>query len=353
MIDIDDLYDHAVDQAVGALTDKQTNETLNLIFVTDLHHSSGGNQLRAARAIRELTSRLPLDLVVNGGDSAVNETKDQTLASQTEICHALRTPDVPVLSVKGNHDDNSIYGHDREELRGRHVIYPSETKRLIQDGVLDAARWDSTRPDGLYYFVDVEAKKTRVIVLDTIDIPYADPDSGTIEHFGQWEYAFSPEQLNWLANEALHLRDKSDWRVLIVSHVAIFQDEVFGADFPVRNGEALWGIVCAFRDGGSYDAEVGEGESVRRMAADFGQQGKRTVIGCLFGHVHFDQTVYRDGIPMISTLNACTNQDFPEAPERKVGTLSETAFDIVTVNFGQSRIDTYRFGAGEHRSISF
>lgn len=353
MAHIDEQYSHAVNKAVEALTDKQTNATLNLIFVTDFHHSCGGNQLRAARAIRELTLRLPLDVVVNGGDSAINETKDRTLASQMEICHALRTPEVPVLTVKGNHDDNSIFGHDREELRGRHVIFPSETRRLIQDGVRHAARWDETRSDTLYYFVDVEAKQTRVIVLDTIDIPYADSSNGTIEHFGQWEYAFSPEQLNWFAHEALNLQGKPDWRVLIVSHVAILQDEVFGADFPVRNGEALWGVLCAFRDGSSYAAEVGEGEHACRVAADFGQQGRGTVIGCLFGHVHFDQTVYREGIPLISTLNACTSRDFPEAPERTVGTLSETAFDIVTVNFGQTRIDTYRFGAGEHRSISF
>ncbi|THF84483.1 metallophosphoesterase family protein [Cohnella fermenti] len=353
MVPIDEQYKNAVEETIQALSGKQQSSTLNLIFVTDLHHSCGGNQLRAARAIRELTSRLPLDLVLNGGDSAVNAPKDYVLSAQREIYQALQTPGVPLLNVKGNHDDNSIYGHNQQGLRGLNVIYPSETRLLIQEGVLHAASWDDARPDSLYYFVDVEAKKTRVIVLDTTDIPYADSKDGNIKYFGQWEYAFSSGQLNWLAHKALNLTGKSGWRILIVSHVAIVQEGVHGTDYPVKNGEALWELVKAFREGGSYSSEGGAGEFAYRVSVDFKHQGNGTVVGCLFGHVHFDQTVYRNGIPMISSLNACTNQDFPESPERTPETISETAFDIMTVDFERSCIDAYRFGAGELRTISF
>ncbi|MFC5701593.1 metallophosphoesterase family protein [Cohnella faecalis] len=353
MVDIDEQYEQELDKAVKVLSAKQNESTLNFVFVTDLHHIQGGNQLRAARIIRELAARLPLDFILNGGDSCINAAKDVALAAQREIFEALRAPGVPLLTVKGNHDDNSIYGHERPETRAGHVIYPAETKALIQEGIPQAARWDESCPDSLYYYLDVEAKQTRVIVLDTMNIPYEAGSDGRLPYLGQWEYAFSSRQLNWLAHEALNLTGKPDWRVLIASHVEIIEDGVFGTDHPVANGEALWEIVKAFQSGSPYSLTGGEGDFAYAVEGDFSPQGKGKVIGCLFGHVHFDQTVYQDGIPMVSSLNACTRKEFPDCPEREPDTLSETALDIVTIDFERSRIDTYRFGAGEHRTVSF
>ena len=337
MASIDEQYSMKVSEAVKELSAIQGDSTLNILYVTDLHHRCGGNQLRAARAVRELAGRLELDAILNGGDIGTNGLKLDVVAAQREIVGELSVEGVPLLTVKGNHDDNSIYDHDHRTGTADQVIFPSESREIMLSGLEGVARFDENRPDSLYYYVDIPDKNTRIIVLDCIDIPYIVKDSGELKQNGQWEYAFSAEQLSWVVGVALDLLDKPEWRVLIVSHVPILQEGIVGTDHPVASGERMWELIRAFRDG--------EGQ--------FARQGPRTVIGCLFGHVHIDQFVYRDGIPWISTLNAWTNQDFPDTPERLEGTMSETAFDILTVDFEQSMMRFYRFGAGEHRKAVF
>jgi hypothetical protein len=350
---IEEQYKEIARVASGEIAPVQNDDTLNFVFITDPHHRTGGNMLRAARTIQEAASRLKLDFVLCGGDISINDTKCEVLAAQEEMIRELSTPGTPLLTVKGNHDDNSIYDYEQHSGGAEHVVYPEEWRSIALDPISDIASFDKDHPSSLYYYMDFPRKKTRVIVLDCTDHPYVRKENGELKYLGQWHYVFSPAQLAWLAGVALDLADRPDWRVLISSHVPILQDGVRGTDHAVRNDHALWGIIKAFREGGTFASEGGEGAFAYRVQAEFASQGPRTVIACLFGHVHVDQVLYKDGIPMISTLNACTNRDFPECPARRKGTLSETAFDIITVDFNISQLKAYRIGAGEHRSVQF
>lgn len=351
MLEIDVLYSDAVSKAAEEAASMQNDSTLNILFISDLHHQLGGNQLRAASAVRELAGKLPLDFILNGGDISVNGLKSDVVAAQKEMIAALQVQGVPLLSVKGNHDDNSIYEYEQGCRNSDHVVFPEDSYELTLSGLQGVARFDPDYPCSLYYYMDLPDKKTRMIVLDCIDIPYIKQDNGQLTYLGQWQYAFSSKQLNWLANRALNLHDKPNWSVMIASHVAIMQEDIFGADHDVRNGEVLWKLITAFRDGGRYSSEGGEGDFRYQVKADFTEQGPRAVIACLFGHVHYDQVVYKDRIPMISTLNATTNRDFEACPSRVCDTISETAFDLITVDFQQSMLHMHRFGAGESRKV--
>ncbi|MGO4545351.1 metallophosphoesterase [Paenibacillus sp. 2TAB23] len=353
MGDIEEIYSNFVGKAVQEVSTCQTGDTLNFVFITDLHHRKGGNMLRSATMIQQAASLLSLDFILCGGDISINGPKSEVVAAQKEIVDALAASDAPLLMVKGNHDDNSIYDYELRGGSAANVVYPVESREITLAPVQELAKFNRNHPSSLYYYLDFPDKKTRVIVLDCTDIPYTLTDKGTLTYFGQWDYAFSNSQMNWLADEALALKGKSGWRVLLASHIAITQDGIFGADHSVRNGSALWGIIKAFREGGCYISKDGEGDFRYQVAADFTEQGTGTVIGCLFGHVHHDQIVYRDEIPIISSLNACTHKEFAESPERKEGTVSETAFDIMTVDFAQSIIKAYRVGAGQHRTIVY
>lgn len=336
-------------EAVGKAAAVMGADTLNFIFVTDLHHRLGDNMLGTAARIAEAAKGLPLDFILCGGDIGVNGPKSEVVAAQAEIMQALAAAGPPLLAVKGNHDDNSIHD-DALQLKGAaNVIYPHETNSLMLDSVRHLAAFDG---DGLYYYLDIPAKRTRVIVLDCIDIPYELADHGGMRYLGQSQYAFSDRQLNWFAHEALNLADKANWRVLIASHIAIIQDRVFGFDHPVANGKVLWSILTAFSKGTAY-VSAGAGDFPYKVEVDYHPQGAGRVIGCLFGHVHFDQAVRQEGLTMISTLNANTHRDFPEAPERLPGTDSESAFDLMAVDFERSRLLAWRVGAGEDRSIPF
>ncbi|WP_158299451.1 metallophosphoesterase family protein [Paenibacillus antri] len=340
----------AVAEAVEA---SRTEGALSFAFITDLHHRASGNQLRAAWALRELSARLRLDFVLHGGDASVNGPKEEVVTAQREMAEALAGAGVPVLTAKGNHDDNSIYDHERKTGSTEHVVFPQESKAIWGAASIAVARYDDSRPDSLYFYADFPEKRVRVVVLDCIDHPYRLKESGELAYVGQWHYVFSQGQLEWLAHRAFDLRDRPEWSVLILSHVAILQDGVFGTDHPVRNGEALWDIVKAFRTGDRFRGEGGEGEFAYRIDADFAAQGARDVIGCWFGHVHHDQVVVRDGIPNISAVNAWTLQEFPESPKREEGSITETAFDIVTADLGAKVCRLTRFGAGASRTVSY
>lgn len=334
----------------------QNEETISFVFITDIHHRKGGNQLYAVEAIKQLAGQMRLDAVVCGGDHSQNGPKAEFMASQTELMDALHAVGLPFFPLKGNHDDNSIYDHYHDPDRTGNVVFPRESYELYIRRIESLVSLDPARPEGLYYYYDVPGRKMRIIVLNCIDIPYKTTDKGGLQYKGQWKYAFSNEQLHWMAHEALDFSDKpdsGDWSVVVFSHVAIGQEDVFGADHPVAGEKAMRGVIEAYRTGAAYRFAETDGDFVISVEADFSKSGPGNVTGCFFGHVHFDQVIVRDGIPLISTLNATTNRDFEEAPERILGTRGETAFDIVTIDKRLRTMHLTRFGAGCDRLVRF
>ncbi|MFC4597674.1 metallophosphoesterase family protein [Cohnella hongkongensis] len=354
MADMIKRYEEAARREAQTLNAEIGGEALTFAFITDLHHGVGGNMLHAAAAVAEAARHMRLDFILCGGDISINGPLPDVLAAQEEIGAALAAAGPQLLTVRGNHDDNSLYGAEHKEVDGpAHVVYPRQWRDTLLRGLRERAVFDAGQPDSLYYYVDYPAARTRVIVLDTTDIPYEVDEEGKLKYHGQWYYAFSSRQFDWLVQEALALGDRPDWRVLFASHVQPMYDGVFGTDHRVRNEEAMWGIIDAFAKGAAFSSSGGEAPFDYTIEADFSVQGPRTVIGYLFGHVHFDQVLYRSGIPVISTLNANTHRDFPEAPERIADTMSAIAFDLVAVDFDRSALIARRVGAGEHRVIEF
>lgn len=351
-----DYYFPMLDQAILKAERVQTEQTVNFVFITDMHHHPGFNPLNAAEAIGKLDEAVPLDFVVSGGDMSLNGPKSTVVRAQKEIMDALAATNVPMLPLKGNHDDNSLFRHDESQGDTKHVLFPEETFQLVFHRLDDLVTFDEDNRNGMYYYMDVPNKKTRVVVLNSIDIPYIVEPSGRLKYAGQWKYAFSNRQLNWVAHQALDLSNKPDsdqWKVLFFSHVAILQDGVKGSDHDVVNSEAMWGIIQSFHNGTSFSGKGSEEDFEYELAVDFSAQGAVKVVACLFGHVHCDLAFKKDGIWMISTLNAASHQEFEDSPERKLEDISETAFDLMQIDVGTSVMHMLRIGAGEDRSIEY
>lgn len=341
-------------EAIAKVETIRSSGSLQFVFITDTHHAERGNQLQAAQCIQRLAGRIPFDFIALGGDVSVNGEKRNVMELQSEMIDALSVPSCPLLTVKGNHDDNSIYDYYHDPTGTSNVIFPEETFGIALERLNDIVRFEPDNPGGLYYYYDIPDKKTRVIVLNCIDIPYVVSDSGGLKHNGQWKYAFSERQLHWVAGTALDLdgvADRGEWGVLFLSHVALLQDGVFGSDHPIVNAEVMWGIIQAYRNGSSFVSVPTTGDFAQSVAADFSEQGVGRVFASLFGHVHYDQVLVREGIPMISTLNCQTHRDFEEAPAREKETASAIAFDIVTVDAERGIMNMTRVGAGEDRSV--
>jgi hypothetical protein len=78
-------------------------------------------------------------------------------------------------------------------------------------------------------------------------------------------------------------------------------------------------------------------------------QSADNVLASIAGHFHFDNIVYDGKIVAIDTLSADAlyKGGHPVCPEREYGTITETAFDVISIK--DDVIYCTRFGAGEDR----
>lgn len=351
-----DFYEPHLSAVAQKVNGLQKPGALNFIFLTDPHHEPGGNQIYAASAAGRLAGGLSSDFIVCGGDISFNGKKPAVLAAQQEIIAGLGSSGCPLLPVKGNHDDNSIVDFYQHPDGVGNVIFPEESFEMGFRQLEGKASFDEGNHAGMYYFYDIPEKKTRIVILNAIDIPYQITDQGNLRYSGQFKYAFSERQLQWVAHKALRFSGPAEgmgWRVLLFSHVPILQDGIYGMDHGVTNDKVMWGILKAFKNGTAYRSEPTTGDLAQSVDVDFSRQGRGNLVACFFGHVHFDQSLEKDGITLVTNLNAMTQQDFEEAPARMAGTHTETAFDFVTVDFADKTIHMVRFGAGEDRTITF
>jgi len=327
---IQDYYRESMSKAVDRARSVQEQGTVDLLFLTDPHHQTGGNQLRAAAAAVQAAGELSVDCIVIGGDLFENGEKAQVLNARSEFMQAMRQASCPVFPIQGNHDDNSIYDYHRKLAGAPNVLFPVETYEELYRDLDGTVAFDKGNETGMYSYYDIPGKRTRIVMLNSVDIVYKIKSDGMLLQNGQWEYGFSDRQVEWVESKALNFRglpDGDEWRAVIFSHLPIVQRGVKGyVDGEAGNGEKLWKII---------------------------KQNRKHVAACLFGHVHIDQVLYQDGIPMISTLNAVSCRNYNECPERTVGTDAETAFDLVSIHYPTGELRMTRFGAGQDRIVRF
>ncbi|HAT4299945.1 TPA: hypothetical protein I9063_003371, partial [Clostridium perfringens] len=184
--------------------------------------------------------------------------------------------------------------------------------------------------------------KIRLIVLNSEDIPEYDI---SMKYKGQWDYAFSNEQLNWVAHTALN----TDYKIIFCSHTPLIES-VEGFDLAIRNSEAMLGIMKAYTTGTSYSSSNNTGDFKYNVSVDYNKKG--TIVCCLFGHVHADNIVYKDNIAHISTTcSNCSYRYGSSAIKNATGTVNEIALDFLTIRNDMGFLT--RFGAGSDRSFTY
>jgi 3',5'-cyclic AMP phosphodiesterase CpdA len=328
--DLPDYYHIPLSETIDRAKQAQTTGSVDIVFYTDPHHKLGGNQLRAAAAVKHAAKALSSDCMVIGGDIMENGPKIEVLLAQSELMDAIRMQGCPAFPMRGNHDDNSIEDF-RLKLKGaNNAIFPVEAYTDIYQRLDGTVSFDKGYESGLYYYYDIPVKKTRIVMLNSVDVLYKVKADGMLQQNGQWEYAFSDRQVDWFEHKVFDFSDIPDgdkWKVVIFSHLPIIQRGVKGyVDGEVENGEKIWKVI---------------------------KTNRNQVVACLFGHVHIDQVLYQDGIPLISTLNAVSYRNYAESPDRTVGTASETAFDLISIDCSKGELRMTRFGAGEDRIVIF
>lgn len=320
---------------------RKINAPLNFIFYTDPHNRLSQwdcpkhpeyapddfeSAVDTVASMQYIIDRLPnLQCVVCGGDlgNDYDDDPQKAHASIEEMMEALYALSIPVHCCIGNHDDCATtsclepfksfpqFPGEKKPPVSEYLLYPEDLHHICM-------RYNPTSEN--YYYWDFEDVGYRFLFLNTSDCAYG------MDRFGNPVYpinecAISAKQVSWFQKVV-----QTDKKVLVFSHAPIksrghFPDCLSPYD-KVINGGWLWNEM----------------------------QKADNVIAAFAGHLHYDNLVYDGKIVAIDTQSGSglyRGQWDPACPAREYGTITETAFDLVSIR-GQVIYCT-RFGAGEDR----
>lgn len=343
-------------ERVAKLTNTyQNGSTLTFAAVSDTHYNYGGFSSgieHLGQALDIIQNHTPLDFFAHFGDWLIGD-RNSTIEDSIEYFEeqnakfAVGVRDVLNIRMNGNHD---ALPYNKDGVFTATQLFSYIGKWNGKDVVTEYGNVERN-----YGYVDFERQKIRVIFLNTSDLK-----GDTIPAIGTPitnEHRISSAQLNWFANTALKMTNKSDatdWGIVLCSHA------------PITWNNNLWKmftILQKHENGASGTIKNDDGVVVNY---NFTSENKAKLIAYFHGHVHCfkveDYVIGSTTIPRISIPNACNGRE-NEYPANTWGedttypktanTSKDTTFNIVTIDRENRKIYCTNYGAGYDREIDY
>ena len=338
---------------------KLSEGSLRFAFLADLHYKFN-DEMRVSvsnivHTVNELNKTERIDFLCLGGDNVGNypaSPKDH-IEMMAELRALLEHCDVPVIFTQGNHDDNSIHGRIGESNVCRTGM---EVRDNIQYDVLFSVSEKCTAfhfagNKALYGYFDCPEAKTRVVFLNSSDVPYIVQD-GIMKYNQQWHFGYTGKQLSWLCQTAL--KDAPE-NVIFIEHQP-FDHERHPEDLELTyNHDALDKITQTFENGGTAELSSAHPDFGYNIFADFGGIPHNIPVR-ISGHCHIDtQSVDKAGFLSVTTMLAGRKNSGMAAGdngiiyERVPFSALETSMDIFTFDPQNYTLSATRYGSGENR----
>ena len=271
------------------------------VFITDTHWKN--NTKHSPYLIKYILDNTNITEVINGGDFLTREDSvdlgNQELEKAVKAFTSLFGANM--YSIFGNHDSNKI-GNDSYSNRWLNQKQVYENMYRKQEANITS--WnneaiDSLNPDSqFYYYIDNNATKTRKIFLSSAE-----------QNIGN-------TQLTWLGNL---LTNSIGWNVIIFVHWINFEN-----------------------------AYTPDGVLLKTLC----DQHTDKVKAIIAGHIHWDLTDHTTaGIPIIYTTTDSLSIGNMSVDKAIRGTISEQAFDVITVNYDTGTVKCVRIGRGVSRTV--
>lgn len=327
MRDISYLTDH-YQEKIDAVN--KFGAPLNFVFITDPHNRMNEFSVKEGRvsglkeyeyasdavaSIQFILDRCPgISMVINGGDMGNDYHPDPKVIRETymEYMDALYALSVPVYSCVGNHDNALGNCTDEGRDNSKYVILPDEMH--------DICMRYNPMPEN-YYYIDPDGCDFRFIFLDVSDGDYRRGPDG---RYQGWMYAVSDKQAEWFEKQAL----MTERNAIVFCHGPVCNDGIYGSAGYPQGIKPYYDLI--------------NGPRLHRA-----MKNASNVVCHIAGHVHYDNLLYDEGILTVTTQASCAWAWCPSCPERKVGTITETAFDVFSIKGDTVKIT--RFGAGNDR----
>lgn len=338
---------------------------LRFAFMPDYHYK----YIREMRAsfsnivhmLNILNENGKIEFFCLGGDNVGNypNSKEEHIEMMEDLAKYFPYSNVPVITVQGNHDDNSI--HSRIDSESYICRADTVVPNAVQYDALFSQHekiknFQLAHEKALYGYLDVPSADARVIFLDSTDVPFI-LEGDILRYNQQWNFGYTGRQLTWLANTALADAPKN---VIFIEHIPFNDTElkVDEKEDPRYNFEALNAITKAFRDGEKLHITSDHPDFGYDISADFSGE-KHNVIARIAGHIHIDTAhIDKAGFLDITSMlggrknsGLCANEDGTKF-EREPYSASETAVDIFTVSPARKKIYITRYGSGKSREIN-
>lgn len=331
---------------------------IRFAFLPDLHYKFIDEMkvsvANLVGALNELSQCEKIEFVCFGGDNVGNypNSREEHIAMMRDLAERLSPCQVPVFFVQGNHDDNSIHG----EIEHTHICRTGfEVTDDIQYEILFSLaercpNYHAADGNALYGYYDAKEADTRIVFLNSSDMPYIVGDDGIIKYATQWGGGYTGKQLSWLCHTALA---GAPTNVIFIEHIPF--DSRYHKEDPRRNASALDQITKAFVRGEHIRLSSNDEDFGYEIDADFGGVC-HNIPARIAGHCHFDSaTVDESGFLSITTMLAGRkNSGFhPEVDgikfEREPYSDKESAMDIFTFSPSRKTLFATRYGSGEDR----
>ena len=346
-------------ERVKARLPQKTAQCVRFAFLTDLHYKNISEMRTSVsniiHALNELNQSETIDFLCLGGDNVGNypTSREEHIVMMQELAALLKNAAMPVISVQGNHDDNSIHG----AIGDTHVCRTGfEVPDEIQHDILftladDCKHYHPAGEKELYGYFDIPQADTRVIFLNSSNVPYI-LDGDIMRYNQQWDFGYTGKQLTWLCETALKNAPKN---VIFIEH-SPFETERTKSE-PKENEDALNAITKAFQNGDPIHLTRDHEDFGYDITVDFSGES-HNIPARLGGHCHFDSCgIDPAGFLSITTMiggrknsGMATGDDGIMYPRERY-TETETSVDIFTFDPDDYTLTATRYGSGADRNF--
>lgn len=346
-------YTSEIRNSVDSMTRLVSSDSVNYIFMTDLHiDSSVFNTIAIIRQLKaavNIANNSPIDFLCIGGDLYNGNCSDGVAQAQEtirQITEILQECTKPIFILHGNHDDNSFTAQYDSTLIGSPDYILSESA-WYDVTMANFSQYATDYHNGYYYY-DLPDKNVRVVCLNMNDSEnYVDKD-GYYDRVGIYNYEYSNDQINWLLKSAFA---RTDCNYIILDHD--------GFDYKAGyDNESNQNVLKLILNAAVHKTHF----TYNSFHKDFTRWNSQIL---LFnsGHLHQERltdTKVIDELPLLSTDTASISRSgtpeeyaalgYDRFTDRTFGTIKEACFDIVIRN--QTSIDVIRFGGGDDLTLN-
>ena len=285
------------------------------VFFTDYHIEE--NQGYSPLIIKELQKELPLSMIVFGGDIYdAGPEQAQAMAKMEHFQKRFAFAGDKWQQVIGNHEYNTCFGN--RKARPQAFIDNARLQNKLLAKQLEAS-------GGHNFYGDYW--------LDKGDMRYFFVGATSGEKVRE-------AQCKWLFTEFAKVPDGKN--IMLFSHIGCVPSLPKG-----RIDNSFMPITQAL-------SMVKHGKNFVWHDETYAYNSKKVqVVGCMTGHVHWDDMATANGIKVTATISDTLRYNPTKEQLRKPGTISEQIMDVVVIDKAQRKVNLFRIGYGKNRSFKY